>query len=51
MNNFMKTFSCELCLKKWGLKGLKGGFKKNVKAPSQVVDFPSIFCLWGLKGL
>lgn len=29
----MKTFSCDLCLKKWGLCVLKGRFEKGVKAP------------------
>ena len=43
----MKTFSCELCLKKWGLCVLKGHFKKGVKAPLQVIDFPSIFGVLG----
>ena len=47
-NNFMKTLSCDLCLKNWGLKGLKGALEKTVKAPLQVLDFPSVFDLWGL---
>lgn len=29
----MKTVSCDICLKKWGLCVLKGHFKKGVKAP------------------
>ena len=33
-NNFMKTLSCELYLKNWGLKGLKGALEKTVKAPT-----------------
>ena len=47
----MKTFSCELYHEKRGLKGLKGALEKTVKAPLQVLDFPSILGVWGLKGL
>lgn len=47
----MKTVSCDICLKKWGLCVLKGHSKKNVKAPMQVIDFTSIFDLMGREGL
>ena len=33
-NNCMKTLSCDLHLKNWGLKGLKGALEKTVKAPT-----------------
>lgn len=47
MNIFMKTFSRDPCLKKWGLCVLKGHFKKALKPPVQVIDLSSVFDVWG----
>ena len=46
----MKTFSCEQCLKKMGALGALGALEKNVKAPSHVLDFTSVFDLMGALG-